>query len=294
MVLGTLPVVTFAGAADAADPCGPGSNRIVCENSKPGNPYSEWDITGSGDESIQGFATDMSVDAGETIGFKVDTDATEYEILIYRTGWYGGDGARLVATVDPSAAMPQDQPACLYDEPTGLVDCGNWGLSATWAVPDDAVSGVYIARLERADTGGASHIVFVVRNDTSSSPIVFQTSDTTWQAYNEYGGNSLYSGEPWGRAVKVSYNRPFTVREDTPSGRDSFFGSEYAMIRWLERNGYDVSYISGIDTDRDGAALLDGHDVFLSVGHDEYWSGDQRDNVEAARDAGMHLAFPER
>ena len=62
------------------------------------------------------------------------------------------------------------------------------------------------------------------------------------------------------------------------------------MVRWLERNGYDVSYTTGVDTDRRGAELLE-HQVFLSVGHDEYWSGAQRANVEAARDAGVHLAF---
>ncbi len=62
------------------------------------------------------------------------------------------------------------------------------------------------------------------------------------------------------------------------------------MVRFLERNGFDVSYISGVDTARDGSLLLN-HKVFLSVGHDEYWSGAQRANVQAARDAGVNLAF---
>ena len=95
---------------------------------------------------------------------------------------------------------------------TGLVDCGNWAVSASWPVPADATSGIYFARAERLDTGGASHIVFIVRNDASTSELLFQTSDTTWQAYNRYGGNSLYVGSPAGRAYKVSYNRPFTTR----------------------------------------------------------------------------------
>ena len=62
------------------------------------------------------------------------------------------------------------------------------------------------------------------------------------------------------------------------------------MVRFLESNGYDVSYTTGVDTDRRGAELLE-HKAFLSVGHDEYWSGTQRTNVEAARDAGVNLAF---
>ena len=288
VLVSVIPLASNAQAQES-DPCGPGSNPIVCENSKPGTPWSVWDITGVGDESIQGFATEMSVTPGGTVGFKVDTNASAYSIQIYRTGWYGGDGARLIDTISPSATLPQTQPACLYDAVTGLLDCGNWAESASWTVPTDAVSGVYIARLIRSDTGGDSHVVFVVRNDSSTSDIVFQTSDTTWQAYNNYGGQSLYEGNPAGRAFKVSYNRPNWARY-TPNGRDSYFGSEYAMVRWLERNGYDVTYISGVDTDRSGSSLLN-HDLFLSVGHDEYWSGQQRTNVEAARDSGVNLAF---
>ena len=157
-------------------------------------------------------------------------------------------------------------------------------------MPASAVSGVYFAKITRTDTGAASHIVFVVRNDASHSDVVFQTSDTTWQAYNKYGGNSFYDGEPVGRAYKLSYNRPFSTRSDVPDGRDWVFANEYPAIRWMERNGYDVSYQSGIDTDRFGS-LLTNHKAFLSVGHDEYWSGTQRTNVEAARDAGVNLAF---
>jgi hypothetical protein len=118
---------------------------------------------------------------------------------------------------------------------------------------------------------------------------LFQTSDTTWQAYNEYGGNSLYTGSPAGRAYKVSYNRPFRTRS-VDNGQDWVFNAEYPMVRWLESNGYDVAYISGVDSHRAGA-LLRNHTVFMSVGHDEYWSGGQRTNVTAARDAGVHLAF---
>ena len=99
-----LPFASPAAAASAqADPCGPGSNPIVCENSKPGVPSYEWDIDRIGDPSIQGFATDMSVDLGNTIGFKIDTDAADYNIQIYRLGWYGSDGARLIDTITPLA-----------------------------------------------------------------------------------------------------------------------------------------------------------------------------------------------
>ena len=282
-----LSVVVASTPASAA-PCDPPvTNPVACENTLPGSPESEWGITGAGSNTIQGFATDISVDQGQTIGFKVDTSASSYRLDIYRMGYYGGNGARRVATVTPTVL--NNQPNCINDVATGLVDCGNWTQNASWAVPATAVSGIYFARLVRTDgTAGASHVFFVVRDDDGGSDLLFQTSDTTWQAYNTYGGNSLYTGAPAGRAYKVSYNRPFTTRANAPE--DWVFNAEYPMVRFLEANGYDVSYSSGVDTSRRGAELLE-HQVFLSVGHDEYWSGAQRANVEAARDAGVDLAF---
>ena len=162
-------------------------------------------------------------------------------------------------------------------------------MSASWSVPSTAVSGVYFALLHRNDTGGESHITFVVRDVSSHSTVLFQTSDPTWQAYNTYGGSDFYQGGAVGRAYKISYNRPVTTRGDN-SGRDFYFANEYPLVRFLEKNGYDVSYSSGVDTDRFGANLTN-HKVFLSVGHDEYWSTGQRANVAAARDAGVNMQF---
>lgn len=285
-VAALLPLT--APAAVAAGPCDPVVNLVACENSKTGSPPSEWDINGAGDDSIQGFSTEISVNAGQPIRFKVDTNASSYTIGIYRTGWYAGNGARKIADVTPSV-FRQTQPACRSDVTTELYDCGTWAVSATWQVPATAVSGVYIALLRRPDTGAKSHITFIVRNDGNRSAVVFQTADQTWQAYNTYGGSDFYQGAANGRSYKVSYNRPMATR-DGPGGRDFYFSNEYPMVRFLEQNGYDVSYISGLDTHRNGAELLN-HKVFLSVGHDEYWSGPQRANVTAARDAGVNLQF---
>jgi methionine-rich copper-binding protein CopC len=289
LVLGfTLPYVLPAPPASAAPCDAPVVNEIACENTKAGTPRSQWDITGSGSASIQGFATDISVNRGSPIGFKVKTTSTTYRLDIYRMGYYGGAGARLVATVTPTTFL--NQPACLSQASTGLVDCGNWTQTASWAVPASAVSGIYFAKVvaSTAANAAASHIVFIVRDDASTSDVLFQTSDTTWQAYNDYGGNSLYEGSPAGRAYKVSYNRPFDTAAET--AEDFVWNAEYPTVRFLEANGYDVSYTSGIDTERRGN-LLPNHKTFLSVGHDEYWSGPQRTAVEAARSAGVNLAF---
>ena len=271
-------------------------SRIAFENERPGTPRSVWGVDDDGDDNIQGFATETSINVGETIDFKINTDSTNYRVDIYRIGYYDGDGARLIDSFERQLSQAQVQPDPVIDVSRGLVDAGNWSVSASWTVPSDAVSGIYFARLERQDsTPGVNMIPFVVRDDTSESDIVFQTSDTTWQAYNAWGGASLYEttleNAVDNRAYAVSYNRPYKIMTSVYGGPwDFIFTSEYAAIRWLERNGYDVSYISGVDVARSGELLLD-HKVFLSVGHDEYWSAEQRANVEAARDAGVNLAF---
>ncbi|RWY74304.1 DUF4082 domain-containing protein [Rhizobium leguminosarum] len=274
------------------------SNLIVLENQKQGNPESEWGIDGAGSSNIEGFATDISVDNGKTISFKINTNSTNYRIDIYRLGYYGGMGARKVDTIQHTGL--QNQPNPLRNATTGTVDAGNWAVSASWTAPEDAVSGVYIAKLVRQDgTSGENHIPFIVRDDDSHSDIVFQTADQTWQAYNGWGGANLYggngpaTGQGAGRAYAVSYNRPIATRGGvgTFAGpQDYLFGAEYAGIYWLEQNGYDVSYLSGVDADRYGSLLLN-HKTYVDAGHDEYWSGQQRTNVEAARDAGVNLMF---
>jgi len=316
------------------DPCATPANKIAAENCKTGNPSTEWDVHGSGDPDIQGFATEISVNVGDTQSFKIRTHSAKYRIDIYRLGYYQGKGARLIETIRPSSPLPQAQPECLTDPATRLYDCGNWAVSASWKVPANGTSGVYIARLVREDgepptwraenaqfppkdkppsapqaygASGlgtlrnalkekrASLIVFIVRDDNSRSDVLMQTSDQAWTTYNRDGGSSTYgswiqgaaAGRPF-RAFKVSYNRPNSNREWNIVNQ--IFNAEYPMIRWLEANGYNVSYFAGVDGARRGEKIKE-HKIFLSVGHDEYWSGEQRKKVEAARDAGVNLAF---
>jgi hypothetical protein len=293
--------VTSAAAAESPLCAPPVTNPIACENTKEGDPPSDWQVNGIGDESIQGFATAMSVEPGETESFKIKTNARNYTVRILRLGYYKGDGARVIEPAfKPSATLPQTQPECLHEESTGLTDCGNWAVSASWKVPSTAVSGLYMAELERTDTGGESQIFFVVANKESTAPIVLKTSDSTWQAYNAWGGNSLYSctndwcpeGEPeaYKAAYAVSYNRPFDGTLKTDGGKSNPLYAEYQMMRWLEKEGYNITYVTGADVEQE-PAMLKKHKVFISSGHDEYWSAAEREAVEAAREAGVNLAF---
>jgi hypothetical protein len=290
-----LALLILSGRVNAQ--CSNPANAIVAENCLPGSPDSEWDVKNgfAGDPSIQGFATDISVNRGSTVYFKVDTSASAYTIDIYRMGYYGGMGAHKVTTIHPSATLPQTQPPCAKDTTVGLIDCGTWAVSASWAVPATATSGVYFAHLIRQDTGADSHIIFIVRNDSSNSAILFQTADETWEAYNYYGLGSVYSQATpiWdlaNRSLKVSYNRPFYTRNFQQENDTYIFGPEFAMIQWLEQNGYDVTYFTGVDAARYGS-LIKNHKMYMDTGHDEYWSGPHRANVQAARDAGVNLAF---
>ncbi len=205
-------------------------NPVVAENQLPGTPQSVWGVNGAGDPSIQGYSTDISVNHGQTINFKINDMANApYHIDIYRMGYYQGNGARLEGSIASANVLKQVQPKPLTNSSTGLVDAGNWAVSASWAVPATATSGLYMARVTRDDTGGASMIYFVVRADESHSDLLFQTSDSTWQAYNNwdgsgtatsfvtgsgsslyvYGGNNASLGKPG--AAAVSYNRPLIV-----------------------------------------------------------------------------------
>jgi hypothetical protein len=284
-IAGALSLLALPANAATVDPCGPTSNPIVCENSKPGTPRADW-YTPNAWGSIKGFTAKESVQPGEALQFKVSSPVT-YKVSIYRLGWYGGTGARFMPSSPTTAFPAKAQPACLTDT-TGLYDCGNWAATASWTVPTDAVSGLYLAMLDQTDGNGVMPYPFVIRNEASHSGIVVQTSDQTWQAYNMEGGRNLYQGNgpaKDGRAYKVSYNRPLDI-----GGDNGIFGSEFAMIAWLERNGYDVSYLSGIDVSTKGT-LLTNHKVYLASGHDEYWNQSQWDNVVAARKAGVNLAF---
>ncbi|HEY3055960.1 MAG TPA: N,N-dimethylformamidase beta subunit family domain-containing protein [Thermoanaerobaculia bacterium] len=257
-------------------------NPIQDENARPGT--SAWKLAVGRSTDIEGYASLTSVNIGGSISFYVSTTAQSFDLDVFRMGWYGGLGARRVFDADDIAGHTQPIPS--PDPVTGLIEC-QWTDPYTMTIPTDWVGGVYVAKLTAQPGGQQNWIIFVVRDDARASDLLFQSSVTTMNAYNGWGGKSLYPFNSTGpQAVKVSFNRPYGAG----AGVTEFQRWEYPTIRFLEREGYDVTYCTNIDTHAQPDMLL-RHRAFLSAGHDEYWSYEMRRNVERARDRGVNIGF---
>ncbi len=279
------------------------SKVIIDENALPGT--SAWTIPSDkgATTEIQAYASATSVSSGQTLTFYVSTqrEGTPYSIAIYRLGWYGGLGGRLETVqanlighaqgyYDPTTNHLINCPSCRIDTQTGLVEA-NWQPSYTLTVPSDWITGVYLAKFTNANDK-QTYVPFDIRGNAHSTYVAV-TSDATYAAYNDWGGFSLYIahtslgiGGSLGRGVKVSFDRPYL--HDYGAGYALTFEAD--AIHWLERQGYDLSYMSSVDLHETPAQLLQ-HRVYLSLGHDEYWTKEMRDGVEHARDRGVGLAF---
>ncbi len=266
-------------------------NPIQIENSKAGTPGWNDFSADLAPGTLSGFGSKISVNHSDSIDFYVTTTAPSFTIDIYRTGYYGGAGARLISSLGSFPGLHQAIPA--PDKVTGIISCSNWTKTTTLNIPSSWVTGVYLAKLT-SSTGNSSFIFFVVRDDGGHENIDFQTSVTTYQAYNSWGGTSLYNNLTnlsifkGPHATKVSFDRPFNPGDSNGAGHYFFY--EYKFVYWLESQGYDVTYTTDVDTDMNVGPLTN-HRAFLSVGHDEYWSKGMRDNVQAGINAGVNVAF---
>jgi hypothetical protein len=267
----------------------PAPSPVVVENAKPGTPgwASFPQVT---DGSIEGY-TQPSAAPGDTLTFHVSTSPeAHYRIQVFRVGYYGGVGARRVACLpscdDSALGTSRATPS---PSPEGLVHAG-WPVSQQLQIPQDWVSGYYVARFQLAsgaDAGRAATTWFILREPAERrAPMLVQASPTTWQAYNAWGGSSLYEFNSLGgrRAAKVAFDRPYDQRDQRPEAL------EVPLVRFLERNGYDVSYQADVDTARQ-PAVLEGRSAVLVAGHSEYWDKSVRDSFDRARQAGTDLAF---
>ncbi|MEO5999435.1 MAG: N,N-dimethylformamidase beta subunit family domain-containing protein, partial [Chitinophagaceae bacterium] len=279
---------------------------IAEENRKAGT--TDWQLTFVKSDAyrsrlIEGYCSKMSLHAGELLDIFVSADAlsaekgftTEVTIDLYRIGYYGGKGGRFMQQLGPLPVSTQQVPPIAEHR---LRAC-NWKRSASFTIPKDWISGVYVGKLSCTAHRYQSYIIFVIRDDRKAE-IMFQTSDTTWQAYNKWPNEySLYDSDsplqPHSARTWVSYDRPYgkypqVVDQPLSQGSGEFLLWEYPLCYWLEQQGYDVTYCSNIDThaDRQG---LNRVKCFFSIGHDEYWTLPMFENVKSAIDNGLNAAF---
>jgi len=275
----------------------PTSDAIVAENAKPGNLW--WVTTPQTAGAIEGYADQVSATVGDTVTLFVSTRATSFHVEAYRMGYYGGIGGRLVWQSDELPGLVQPPPSLALFVNT--IEC-QWAPSLTVPIDTTWPPGAYLLKLV-GTTGEQQFVPLCVRDDSSRAAIVIQHSVTTWQAYNRWGGYSLYYGNRNGafsythnpaggnyedRARIVSFDRPYD--HDWASGAADFVGNELPVIYQAEQLGLDVTYWTDIDLHTQ-PELLTYHRALVSLGHDEYWSAPMRDGVTQALAAGVNLAF---
>ena len=242
-----------SAASPPVTPAVPPANPIVLENRNQGT--TSWQLTidhKALNQEIEGYASKTSVNKGSPIDFMVSTsNSTQYTMDIYRMGWYpqgtnpdGSScapscGGRLMLHVGPLSGARQatcPQVITQNDPNFGMTEC-NWTPSYTLNVPSTWTTGNYIVKLKRTDGQQLeNYMTFVVRDDSSTAPIVYGLDTTTWQAYNYWGGSgnnnvgySLYArfndltGDNNGpRAYTVSSTgRTSTARQATAPGTSS-------------------------------------------------------------------------
>jgi hypothetical protein len=308
----TIPPTTAPTPAPSPVPTPPPSpaptpapsvaNTIVRENAKTGaqGVTSEWQIADgnyAANSEIEGYASATSVARGESIRLYVNTAEPSYSMSVYRIGWYGGVGGRLVA--GPINRTGRVQPAPTTDATTRLVEC-NWTDPYELFIPNnqndstDWASGVYLVKLTASSSRKQSYIIFTVRDDQRQAAGMFQSGVTTYAAYNNWGGYSFYEIDSRNNrpAYKLSFNRPYRnpQRPYNGKGAGDFLSWEIMMLRFMEREGYDVKYCTNIDVDAT-PHMLTNQRAFFSVGHDEYWTKTMRDGVDSARNAGVNMGF---
>lgn len=293
---------------DGSPPSARSSDRskgIVSENARPGSD--DWQLTrvrldqrdGFRSPKIEGYCSHRSITAGERLDVMISMDPPgRFLFEIFRTGYYGGRGARLMATLGPLHAATQDVPP--REQETHLRQC-RWQPTLEIPIPSDWRSGVYLGRLTTEHAVDSSdywqsYVVFVVRDDRPAD-ILLQCSDNTWQAYNRWPAeDSLYTHPKGvqGSWAHVSFDRPYAKYAqiyDNPQsvGSGEWLCFEFPLAYWLEKHGYDVTYCCNADmlTPESGLRAK----TFISVGHDEYWDRRQFDSVVTMREEGINLLF---
>jgi hypothetical protein len=268
----------------------PIASWLVEENARPGT--TTWVIErGPVTVGIEGYTDKVSAVAGEELGVHVHSTSSVFRADVYRMGYYGGAGARLVESIDATGSA-QSAPRLLAG--TNTVEC-DWSRSFALEIDDRYLQGAYLIKL-LGSNGSVRYVPFLIRDDASRAAFVIQSSVTTWQAYNLWHGYSLYgttmqpgSDDYDNRSRIVSYDRPYGSPPLDAHGSGDFLGNEYPLVYLAEKLGLDATYWTDVDLHAQ-PSLLNNHKALISLGHDEYWSWEMRYGVLDSLDRGVNFA----
>lgn len=232
--------------------------------------------------NLEAYASATSVEAGGTLNIyardpqAVGSGTTEYPLTIVRIGW--PDVSMLATTVTlGNRTVPTD----------AYANGCRWPQSYRLSVPKAWPSGLYFAAIGSGPN--ACTMPFIVRaaSHKAGVDVMVLIPVTTVHAYNNYGGKSLYDFNSIGgvHAPKVSFLRPlsdpFNLAFDTWSQH---------LVRWLAKNGFTADFCTSHDLHGDNK-LLDPYQLYVSAGHDEYWTREMRDNLDAFVAKGGNVAI---
>lgn len=255
------------------------------ENQRPGTPAWRLRQVGSA-HAIEGWTDRTSALPGQRVGLHVSTAAAAYTVNAIRVGWYRGALGRQVWASPRMAGVRRHRPRVVGPTHTVVTD---WPVSL-YLPTADWPPGDYLLRLD-ASSGAQRYVPLQLRQASAAARLVIVSADATWQAYNAYGGYSLYHG-PDGttasRARAVSFDRPYGTQ--TGQGASEYMENMRPLVSLVEQLDLPVDYVSDIDLDLD-PHLLDGASGVVFTGHDEYWSAAMRQALLGARGRGTNLAF---
>jgi hypothetical protein len=295
VVLGAVGALALHGTGQAAQPAAstPATHRAAgtpSATSSPSpstlkaTPTQDWHTASPAGTHIEGYADRTSVRTGGVVNLRVAATAKTFAVTVLRFGAYGAT---------PAAVVGHEGPFPVVTQPAATELPGTRTITTTWT-PTATITatrwppGAYLLRLEGAD-GAQGYVPLTVRSDTTAGKVVLIQAVTTWQAYNDYGGLSLYHGKdgfPATRSFAVSFDRPYAEQD----GAGDFLGNELPLVSFAERLGIPLAYATDIDL-QDDPHLLDGARAVVSPGHDEYYATAMRDALTRARDAGTNVAF---
>jgi hypothetical protein len=242
----------------------------------------KWLTHSIGTLAISGWFDSQSATCGNQVGLHISGNNLPVTVSIYRMGYYGGAGARLISTDTTKPVAPYSSQISKAPESTVSTSWPvAWNLNVSQATPP----GQYLVRLD--DSSGHSSLVpLTIYDPQIKSSITFLSSVLTWQAYNHWGGYSLYKGANYTRSSRstvTSFNRPYDG-----DGAGEFRYLEYPVVKIAERLGIDMNYITDLELDKNITSLGNTKSILLG-GHSEYWTNGMRDAVQAAVDRGVNL-----